>query len=754
MRNETPSTKPALGLGNNKHQGTLSTFLGVFTPTILTILGVIMYLRFGWVLGQVGLLQSLLIVVVANSITLATALSLSAVATNTRVGVGGAYYIISRSLGLEIGGAIGFPLFLSQALSVTLYAFGLAESLRIVLPAIPVVPAAVGIIILVAALSFRGAGTALKAQIPVMVMIALSLAALGLGTLFHQESPGVAAENIQHPEPFWAVFAIFFPAVTGIMAGLSLSGDLADPRRSIPRGILIAALTGFAIYLIVPILLHFGADRAELLANPLVWTKIAIFGPWLIIPGLWGAIFSSAVGSMLGAPRTIQALSLDRLAPRLFLGNSKQGSEPFSGLILTFAISLLAVFLGDLNTVATVVTMFFLSVYGIINLVAALECLAGNPSWRPTLNVHWTISLAGALGCFFVMLLIHWPSTVAALTIEVILWLWLKRRIRHASWGDLRRDLYETLIRWALIRLDRFPMTARNWRPHILVFVRRVEQRLDLIRFASWFSEDRGVVTVSELAEGDILSLELDVAARRAEMAAELHKEGIVAFSEVNIVPNIERGILTVSQANGIAGMGSNTILVGFPDDLERLAVFLRVLKQLRHINRSLVLGKLEPLRPARKGVQRIIHVWWGGLKHNSDLMILLAYLLTCNAEWRDARITVLSLASSSMMKTQTEEALARLIPKIRIQADIEVMERTANDNIQDLMRQKSFGADVVFLGLASPEEGKELEYAARLQNMVDCLPTCFLVHNGSLFIGDLVTPEEAAPQEMQEETK
>lgn len=159
----------------------LGTFLGVFTPTILTILGVIMYLRFGWVVGQVGLWQSLLIVVMANAITLVTALCLSAVATNSRVGVGGAYFIISRSLGLEIGGAIGLPLFLSQALSVTLYAFGLAESLRFVWPSVPLQPAALIIILLV--------------------------------------------------------------------AGLSLSGDLEDPRESIPKGTLLATLTGFGVYL-------------------------------------------------------------------------------------------------------------------------------------------------------------------------------------------------------------------------------------------------------------------------------------------------------------------------------------------------------------------------------------------------------------------------------------------------------------------------------------------------------------------------
>lgn len=740
---EQPSRdKKFTGLSQRENSARLGTFLGVFTPTILTILGVIMYLRFGWVVGQVGLGGSLLIVLLANSITLSTVFSLSAIATNTRVGAGGAYYIISRSLGLEIGGAVGLPLFISQALSVTLYAFGLAESLRFVWPEIPVAPAAFVIIVLTALLALRGAGPALKAQVPVMAMIALSLLALAGGVLIHPDSGYPASVPSPPSVSFWAVFAVFFPAVTGIIAGLSLSGDLAEPRRSIPRGTIIAALTGLVIYLVVPVLLHFGAEPADLLDDPLVWTRIALFGPWLILPGLWGAVFSSAVGSILGAPRTLQALSLDRLAPR-FLSRQQAGKEPLAGLYFTLALSLLAVFLGDLNTVAMVVTMFFLSVYGIINLVAAFERLSGNPSWRPTLKVHWAISLLGALGCFLAMFLIHWPSTIIAVALEFGLWLWLKHHIRRTSPGDLRRDIYEEIIRRALIRLSRYPMTARNWRPHLLVFVRDMEQRLDLVRYASWFSEDRGVVTVSELVTGDILTLEMDLTTREEHLKTVLNREGIVAFVDINIVESVERGVLTVVQANGIAGLESNTVLVGFPDELDRLTVFLKVLRRLGHLNRSLVIGKLEPLRPIREGEPRIIHVWWGGLKRQGDLMLLLAYLLTCNAEWRDARIHILSVASNGLMKKETEEALALIMPEIRIEAEVEVMERTGTESIKDIIYRKSFGADVVFLGMSAPDEGKEDEYAIRLQNMMDFLPTCFLVHNGSLFIGDLVMPEE-----------
>ena len=234
---------------------------------------------------------------------------------------------------------------------------------------------------MVALLASRGASFALRSQIPVLVLIGLSLLALASGTIW---GPAILASTatISTVEQacFWLIFAVFFPAVTGIMAGLSMSGDLADPRRSIPHGSVAATFVGLLVHLIVPVLLYYSADASSLIEDPLIWNRIAMLGPWLVLPGLWGAIFSSAVGSMLGAPRTLQALAKDGLVPSLLAGSAKAEDEPWLGIFFTLGLSLLAVFLGDLNTVATVATMFSLSVYGTVNLVAALESLSGNPS--------------------------------------------------------------------------------------------------------------------------------------------------------------------------------------------------------------------------------------------------------------------------------------------------------------------------------------------------------------------------------------
>jgi len=222
-----------------------------------------------------------------------------------------------------------------------------------------------------------------------------------------------------------------------------------------------------------------------------------------------------------------------------------------------------------------------------------------------------------------------------------------------------------------------------------------------------------------------------------------LKENGIVAFGEVNIVQNLERGILAVSQANGIAGMESNTVLVGWPDDRSRLVNFLRVIRPLKHLNQSLIIGKTNPLGAFVEGQKQEIHVWWGGLKRNGDLMLLLAYLLTRNPEWRQAKIRIKSVASNELMKGQTERFLAQLIPEIRISADVEVMIRAEEESVVEIMHRESADADAVLLGLATPDVGGEESYAERLAELAEGFQNCFFVHNGSLFLGDLVTPEQ-----------
>lgn len=717
-------------------QRKLGTFVGVFTPSVLTILGVILFLRTGWVVGQVGLVKALAIVLLAHAITLSTALSTSAIATNMRVRTGGAYYMISRSLGLEIGGAIGIPLFLAQTFSVTLYAFGLAESLRLFWPELPQQPVAAATVVVVSILAGRGAGFALRLQLPIMVFIALALASFYAGGLSRGQETLPLWEGLGAAD-FWSVFAVFFPAVTGILAGISLSGDLEKPGRSLPLGTLLAVLTGFLVYISVPAVLAVAADAETLATETLIWFELSAV-PWLVIPALWGAIFSSAVGSILGAPRTFEALLHDRVLPRM--------PRRVLGMRLTELVSggmaLAAVALGDLNAVAPVLTMFFLTTYGMLNLVAGLEQLSGAPSFRPTIRVPSIVALGGAAACISVMWLIEPVAAVVAAIVELLIYLGLRRRALSTSWGDARYGTLISLARATLLKLRELPMDGKSWRPHILVFSGDLEERLDLVRFAAWLNQERGILTVCQLVVGDLEELAHEIPARTRLLNEQLDAANLTAFAEVDVASELEEGMIEVVQANGIAGISSNTIMLGWSGRPQRLEAMLRVTRRAALLHKSTLLCNITPRGWVDS--ERKIDVWWGGLQNNGDMLLLFAYLLRANPEWSDARISIKAITTNEMTYAQAEGALGELIERNRIEAEVEVIEMPADRTVREVIHERSRDSDVVFLGLADSPPDSERQYAERLAKLVGPLATVILVRAAGPLAGQLLeTPDD-----------
>ncbi len=716
----------------------------MFTPSILTILGVILYLRTGWVVGNAGIAGAVAIVIIANGVTFLTALSVAAVATNMRVGAGGAYFMISRSLGVEIGAAIGIPLFLAQAFSVTLYAFGLAESLQLIWPEVPQRPVAVITILAVAMLATRGAGLALKLQLPIMAGIVLSLVALVFGVLTHGPDPVAAAVEPRSILGFWEVFAVFFPAVTGIMAGVSLSGDLEEPTKSIPWGTLIAVVVGFFVYIGVVIALGLSADRQTLIEDNLIWFTLAGGAAVLIFPGIWGAIFSSAVGSVLGAPRTLQAMVDDRVLPSFFGRAIGQIQGPGVPLLISLAVALGAVALGDLNAVAPALTMFFLTTYGVVNLVAGVERLAGDPSFRPTWNVPWWASIAGAIGCFFVMFLINPGVLFVAVAVEVGVYLVMRRRAMVAPWGDLRRGALTSLVRSSVLQLRRLPRDPRNWRPNILLFAGSLVKRRPLAHYANWLVQDRGILTVADLKIGNVAEIGASVKEWSAELDAQLDEFGVKAFSEVDVVTDFIEGAITVAQSNGIAGIETNTVMFGWSDKMERRSSALTIIEALSNLGISSVICRPVPLAPNK--TRREIHVWWGGLQHNGDMLVLFAHLMSLNPEWRSAKISIKSIATSDMMARRNAALLGEIVRNSRISAETEVILKGSDRSVQEVMCEKSRTADVVFLGLRSVAPGGEPEYAERIEGLLRSLPTVLLVRSAGEFRGRLLGEGTATP--------
>lgn len=727
----TQATPPAQKFG---------TFLGVYTPSILTILGLIMYLRFGWVVGNVGLGLTMLTVLLASSITFITGLSASAIATNIKVGVGGEYYLVSRSLGLEPGGAIGIPLYLCRTLSVTFYCFGLSEALLVlwpiewgVLPSYAIQLLAAILIILVTALSGKSAALTLKAQIPIMILVGLSMLALIIGVFSNGlQAPSWTPTYETAPEGFWYVFAVFFPAVTGFTAGIGMSGDLKNPRKSIPTGTLGAVLTGVIIYLIIPLLLSITVlltmnDLTDPNAGLATWTKVAFMGAIFVYPAVWGAILSSAFGSILGGPRVLQALSMDGLAPKFLSKLSKTG-QPTVATWVSGIIALIAVSLGELNTVAQFVSVLFLTLYVAINLSAALEQLVAEPSYRPKIKVPWYISILGAAGAIGVMYLISPIACVVALGIELLLFTWLKSRSLEQRWGDVAAGFWLNLARYAMLQLGKRKIHPRNWRPLMILFVQDIEKRIHLVKLVEALGQNHGILTIAKLFFNQKKAV---LAAERKsfenDMRRTLEKHGLEAFCEVHTVEDLHQGIFEVTKAHGLANLRTNTVVFGWSEETTGQIRQLKIIRDLAQDSKNILLVRFREKLP---GICKKIDIWWGGRENNGDLMLLLAYLLQLNRQWERAKITIRSVVKTAAERNQLEAGINQLLPVARIQASVDVT--ITNQSFTSLLPQKSKEADLVFLGLSHPEEGQEEQAAATIDALSkDLKVTMFVQNNG-----------------------
>jgi amino acid transporter len=681
-------------------EGGLSTFGGVFTPSILTILGVIMYLRFGWVVGNVGLVGALLIVTLSTSITFLTALSIAAISTDQRVRTGGAYYMISRSLGIETGGAVGIPLYVAQALSIALYTIGFAESVGRAFPAANEKVVGLVTTVLVAALALLSAKTAIRAQYFIMAAIALSLLSLLFGRAVEPTEIEMWGAADRLSEPFWVVFAVFFPAVTGIMAGVNMSGDLRDPSRSIPRGTFAAVGVGYLIYMGLPILLATRADAATLIEDPLIMRKMALWSDAILL-GVWGATLSSALGSILGAPRVLQALARDGVLPRKLQWLGKGSGEedtPRAGTILTLGLALVAVYFGDLNLIAPVLTMFFLTTYGVLNIAAGIERFLESPSFRPTFQVHWAFSLLGAVGCVAVMFLINAAATAVAILFVLGVYVWLERRSLESAWGDVRRGIWMAITRAGLLRL-RDEEDTKNWRPHLLVLSGAPTRRWHLIDLARSLTHNRALLNVSTVLTTPGVSAERQLAMER-NIREYLDRRAVQGLVRVVAAPDPFVGGERLVESYGLGALTPNTVLLGDSQTPEIRDRYCAMIAHFYHARRNVVIVRDDEDRGF--GERKRIDVWWGGLKGNGGLMLILAYLLSTSLEWRNSEIRLKIVVPTDAAAEATRANLRPLITRTRTGAHLDVIVADGRP-FDALLRSASADADLVFLGMAAP---------------------------------------------------
>ncbi|MFN3202639.1 MAG: Na-K-Cl cotransporter [Bradymonadia bacterium] len=723
-------------------------FGGVFTPSILTILGVIMYLRFGEVVGNIGLVGALAVVVLSHLISLATGLSVAAIATNRTVGPGGAYYMISRSLGAPVGASIGIPLFLAQALSITFYVVGFCESVGYLWDPLnpnsaafdPTLFKIIGsaVLMVLTLITLKSTDLALKTQYVVMAAIVLSLLSFLLGRA--EDAPEDITWFVSGEESFSEMFALFFPAVTGIMAGVSMSGDLKDPRRALPRGTIAAILVGWLVYLIFPIWLAMNADPETLRTSQnVVWDISAV--PALIFAGVWGATLSSAVGSILAAPRTIQALAVDGLSPGFLAKGSGPANEPRAGLAVTYLIAQAGILLGDLNAIAPVLTMFFLATYGVTNLASALEKWAASPSFRPTFRVPSLVSLFGAIACFYVMSIINMAAMLVATLVCGTIYVVTQRRMLTSTFGDARHGIWSAMVRSALIRLKRAPYHAMNWRPNLVIMGGHPNKRRHLLELGSALVQDRGLVSYFMLLRGDVKARAGERREALAQMDKNLEPRFPHVFFKVDVVDDVYRGAVQVAQSYGIGSFEANTVLLGWPKKIERAEAYTRMLTDLTQLDRSLLLVNHDAKRGY--GDRAEIHIWWGGLAGNGGLMLLMAQLIKSHHAWRKARVITLTVVDDDEGKTQAAERLAQVFESARVEAETRIIRRDGRA-ISEIMAAEGANADLSLVGLRMPGEGEAPEdFIRQYTDMMAALNTTLLVHSARTFDGAPVLLDE-----------
>ena len=613
-KNESVSSDDPLKFG---------TFGGVFTPDVLTVLGVIMYLRLGWVVGNAGILGALAIIVISKTISFCTGLSMSSITTNIKIGAGGAYSIISKSLGLEAGGSIGIPFYISLMLSAALYIVGFTHGWLWIFPDHP--PMLVSFIAWSALLviSYISAHFAIRIQYLIMGIIAASL----ISFLLTSNEPVSNSELIGTFENvgFWDVFAVFFPAVTGIMAGANMSGDLKNPRRAIPLGTLSAIGTTLLIYVILAFVAWRFISPAELRDNQMAMTDNALFGP-LVIMGILAATFSSALASMVGAPRVLQALAEQKTVPlNKFFSRKNRKNEPRNAILFTGGCIAIALLFGDLNALASLITMFFLITYGMINLVVFIQQGMKIISFRPTFKISSIVSFTGAAGSIIIMFLINPIFSVVAISTIVGLYVWLGRRGLKADWGDIRGGMFLVLAERASKLASRFPRHQISWKPDLLLPVDDPKIWSESLLFIRNITYPSGTVFAFTVSKEDYEKTEMDL----NELIQPLQNQNILVNSTVIEDNTFLHGAKLVIQTLNAGAIRPNTLFLTIGKGGKKDYSIRELLDHATKFNMgSIILRRNEDMG---FGMQKDINLWLRDRSPNWHLAMLIALQLIQN---------------------------------------------------------------------------------------------------------------------------
>ncbi|MBK3517016.1 amino acid permease [Carboxylicivirga marina] len=656
------------------------TFGGVFTPTLLTIIGVIMYLRLGWVVGNAGLLGAWLIIIISFLITLTTALSMSSITTNIKIGAGGAYAIISQSLGLEIGGSLGIPRYVSQALAVTMYIFGFREGWLSIFPTHPAFLVDVTVFIVLYAIAYKSANLAIRTQYLIMSIIFASLVGMALAAYYGSMQNSIndtliwgnfagSIENNFSGSNFWIVFAVFFPAATGIMAGANMSGELKNPKKSIPVGTLSAIGVSFVVYMAVAFWLAKSASTEELLTNYNILIDKSFFPP-MAIAGVLGATFSSALASMVGSSRILYAMGRHHVLPAgPWLGRTDKMGQPRNSMIVTGTLVFLTMLLRDLNAVAPLVTMFFLITYAMLNVVVIIEQNLGLISFRPMFRVLKWVPWLGLVSSVVAMFIINSTISLVSFALVFLVYAVLLQRKLTTPFDDVRSGFFVSVAEWAAKRSARLTQRQeRSWKPNLLVPIRHPDTIKSYFSFLKNVAYPQGSIKLLGLGSkekcpelGDSIS----------KLSDEYKDSNVFSSWAVIRTEDYSQGVNFANQAYRGSFIKPNITFLNRMDLNEHSVDFSEIINEAARLQLGVLIYAQHPDAGMRK--RQVINVWIRNRAPewkiswdigNLDLSILVAYKLKRN--W-GAKIRLVTVVDNEEQKAQAHHFMTELIDHARL---------------------------------------------------------------------------------------
>ncbi|XP_029935715.1 solute carrier family 12 member 7 isoform X2 [Myripristis murdjan] len=800
----------------------MGTFMGVYLPCLQNILGVILFLRLTWIVGTAGIMESLAIVGMCCSCTMLTAISMSAIATNGVVPAGGSYYMISRSLGPEFGGAVGLCFYLGTTFAGSMYILGTIEILlTYIVPKAAIFVATrkedevdallnnmrvygTCCLALMSLVVFVGVKYVNKLALVFLACVILSILAIYAGvikTAFEppdfpvcllgnrtlqnhnfdkclktevignvtvttalwklfcegpelnatcndyfkynnltelQGIPGLTsgvisdnmwgdygplgmlventrvasvpvADNSQDVYMpyvvndittfFTLLVGIYFPSVTGIMAGSNRSGDLRDAQKSIPIGTILAIATTSIIYVTCVVLFgaciegvvlrdKFGDSvKGNLVIGTLSWPS-----PWVIVIGSFFSCCGAGLQSLTGAPRLLQAIARDGIVPFLqVFGHGKANGEPTWALLLTAGICEIGILIASLDAVAPILSMFFLMCYLFVNLACAVQTLLRTPNWRPRFKYyHWALSFLGMSLCLSLMFISSWYYAILAMGIAGCIYKYIEYRGAEKEWGDGIRGLSLNAARYALIRLEEAPPHTKNWRPQLLVLLNvdadQVVKHPRLLSFTTQLKAGKGLTIVGNVLEGTYLTK--DAEAKRAEqnIKSAMSAERTKGFCHVVVSSNLRDGFSHLIQSAGLGGMKHNSVLMAWPgtwkqsNDPQSWKNFIETVRETTAAHQALLVAKNVdsfPTNQDRLG-EGTIDVWW--VVHDGGMLMLLPFLLRQHKVWRKCKMRIFTVAQMDDNSIQMKKDLQMFLYHLRLDAEVEVVEMHDSD--------------------------------------------------------------------------